>query len=99
MIYSHGWDKFFIDGDELRDYIYDLPDSPNDTEALLVLCEPVYLRPIDEDYWEACYSTEVDYELPDKVKDAIDELNKAIAEAPPASWEPGSKRLGVKSFL
>jgi hypothetical protein len=95
MIYSQGWDRFFADWDELTDHLFDQPEYPSDAEIQLILCEPIYLHSIDDDYWVDCYPTEADYELPDDVKDAIDQLNSVLAKAHPSSWEPGSKRLTV----
>jgi len=99
MLYSQVLDKFFVDMDNMWEYLYDnYPDDKyTDTYIQLVLCEPVYLRPVDEEYWCDCFPTENDYDLPDEVNAALDKLNDALIKAGPASWQPSHKRVTIEN--
>lgn len=79
-------DAYFFDRDELLDYCDDNDCTPDDLR--LVLCQPIHLRAVDEDYWSD--DLHEDGELPPEIRRAVDALNAAIrAHARPVAWEPG----------
>jgi len=101
MLYSETLDKYFHDLDDVFDYIYDEygENGVTDKDLCLLLCEPVFLRHLDEDYWYDCFPTDGDYEyeLPSEVLEAIENLNKVLSDVPPPSWTPGSKRISIEN--
>ena len=56
-------------------------------ELEIFICEPIYLREIDIDYW-ADYLPE-DGELSSEIISAMELLNSTIRKSGPVSWEPG----------
>jgi len=92
-IYSLIYDKYFFDVGELHDYIYDeFEYEPTISELLLVPCDPIYLRSVDDDYWCDELPEESDNtSLPKEVLDALDNLNSVLALQEPISWYPSSK--------
>jgi hypothetical protein len=56
-------------------------------DLCLVICRPVYLRQIDEDYWANDLPEEGD--LPESVWSQLNALNEAIEQAGHIGWEPG----------
>lgn len=79
-------DHYFFDTDDL-DYYCDCNGCfPEDLQ--LVICEPMFLSQINDDYW----SDELpdDGELPDDVVSALNGLNAAIKKAEPVGWMPGN---------
>ena len=84
-LYSDSADIYFFDEGHLLDHIYEHNCT---IESLrLVICKPVKLRQVDEDYWSDDLAE--DGELPDEVVGALESLNAAIREADPVAWEPG----------
>lgn len=79
----------------LNEYIFEfydfLNDYDGDAEALrLVICEPVELTQIDEDYWTDDLAE--DYELPDDVAEALEVFNQSLKDAGTVSWRAGKYR-------
>lgn len=89
-IYSIAHDRYFSDSDELHDYIYDnFEQKPSLDELLLVPCGPIYLRPVEYDYWYDDMPDESDGDdLPKEVIDALDHLNTVLSKQDPISWYP-----------
>ncbi|CAM5998730.1 unnamed protein product [Sphagnum balticum] len=58
--------------------------SPQDLR--LRICQPVFGRRIDDDYF--CDELAEDGEVPDIIREAMENLNKAIVDAGPLSWYP-----------
>ena len=56
-------------------------------ELRLVICEPVYLRPIDDDF--GCGELPDGGELPEEVWEALENFNDTIRHCEPVSWSPG----------
>lgn len=84
-LYSETADEYFFDEDSLRDF---LEDNECTVQSLrLIICEPIYLKEIDEDYF--CDELADDGELPEAVVDALDNLNAVIRDENPVSWTPG----------
>ena len=92
-IYSAVADKFFNSWEEVADYTdgYAIPEE----SLRLVICEPVYLRLVDEDYWDD-QLPEGKNQLPAEVADALEKLNEAIRRSEAISWWPGEKRVNLE---
>ena len=84
-LYSDEFDRYFFDIESAEDWGASLKDMR------LILCEPIEYRRIEDDYWEDCLPE--NGELPCEVKKAIDDLNKILETAEPASFTPGKFRL------
>jgi hypothetical protein len=95
VLYSHYADEFFKDSDDIEDYCEE--NSINKDDMQLVLCDPVYFRHVDTDYWENDLPTEGGYEFGEiaskSVLELIDDLNKALRACGPVSWTPGKKAV------
>ena len=89
-LYSEFADEYFFSEDSLNDYL----EFGETKQALrLVICEPIYLKEIDEDYF--CDELPEDGELPENVFSALEELNKIIRGQKPVSWMPGKYAAGL----
>ena len=95
LVYSHLVDEYFRDSDEIEDYCFDNDINPKDLR--LVFCEPNKFSEISGDYWAEVMPEDSDDELPTKLQEALDNLNKVISELPPASYSPGRIRTEFKS--
>lgn len=95
LVYSHLADKYFRDSDEIEDYCADEEIDPKDLR--LVFCEPNEFSQIDSDYWEDVLPEDSEGELPTKLQEALDNLNKVISEMPPASYCPSKTRTEYRS--
>lgn len=84
MIFSDAKDKYYNDMDEAED---DLDETESLESLRLLICIPNFARTVEEDYWSD--DLPEDGELPDGIRKALDELNKAIRELGPISWTPG----------
>lgn len=83
-LYSQTADEYFFSEDALNDYL----ESGGSIQSLrLIICEPIYLREVDVDYF--CDELPEDGELPEDVFSALEELNKVIRDQKPVSWKPG----------
>jgi hypothetical protein len=90
-LYSYAADEYFFDEDELDCYI---EDNDCSIESLrLVICDPVKLRNIHDDYWED--ELQEDGELPKDILQALEELNELINSYPAVSWYPGKSAAKI----
>jgi hypothetical protein len=90
-LYSDALNKYFMDEDDLRDFLEDHPDVTNVSLRLLI-CEPVYLRHIESDYF--CDELpDDDNPLPCGLEEAIEEFNGRLDGIGVASWTPGDYAL------
>ena len=85
-LYSDRDDVYFSDYQELRDYI-DEREIENIDSLRLIICEPEYLRELDEDYWADDLAE--DAELPESVLSALETFNASLKAAGIVSWSPG----------
>jgi hypothetical protein len=83
-LYSDAYDKYFFDDDA-----EEFADDENLTldDLRLYICEPIYGRPIDDEYF--CDELSEDGDVPDGIYEAMGKLNDAIKAAGPLSWRPG----------
>jgi len=92
MLYSEVADRYFSSWDEVADYLEEYNEQTGGPLSLrLVICEPVFLSPVDEDNWSDDLAE--DEELPDAVATALAEFNTVLREAAPVSWRPGKKAV------
>lgn len=89
-LYSDARDCFYSDLDEAKEDLY---EGETLADLRLILCEPVYARPLELDYFED-QLPENDY-VPPALEDAIEEFNNAINRVL-VSWKPGKKRLKME---
>jgi len=94
LVYSHLANKYFRDSDEIEYYCSD--EEIDSKDLRLVFCEPNEFRQIDRDYWEDVLE-DSECELPTKLQEALDNLNKIISEMPPASYFPSKIRTEYRS--
>ena len=85
-LYSDFLDKYFFSEDDLSDFIEDYRCTAKSLR--LIICEPVYLRQVDTDYF--CNELADDGEIPSEVVKALDNLNEVISTIRPVSWIPGN---------
>ena len=89
MIYSDARDRYYNSPDDAAD---DLEDGETMADLRLMICEPNYVRQIDQDF---CYDElPEDGDIPDEVAAAIDEFNRAVSGIV-LSWSPGKFALAV----
>lgn len=94
MVYSHYADKYFRDSSEIEDYCEE--EEVEHKDLKLVFCQGNFFKQIDSDYWEDILPEDSEGVFPDKLKDALDFLNKIISELAPASYSPVSIRTEYK---
>ena len=88
-VYSECLDKYFMEADELSDFLEEYEGS---VESLrLLICEPVYPRPLESDYFSDCLSEDED--APKALLDAIDRFNLELKEIGSTSWTPGDNAV------
>jgi hypothetical protein len=92
MLYSDAADRYFQDWYDVECFLEDEGGTANSLR--LIICEPEYLPPIQDDY--GCDVLAEDVELPDEVIEAIDKFNKIIKNAGAVSWYPGKKAVILK---
>lgn len=84
-------DTYFFNEGQVNDYFYEYYGEYGETESIrLVICEPNYLREVEEDYWEEVIPQ--DWDLKDcdvEIAEKLKELNKIIRESRPCSWREG----------
>lgn len=86
-------DTYFFDSDELEVYCEEHDCKPQNLN--LVVCEPVFLRPLSEEYFLDDISNE-DAELPASVRALIDRFNEDLGVInKPIVWEAGNKRVKI----
>ena len=81
----HNSDEYFFDIESIYDYAEEHGVSSDSLK--LVICNPVKLSQLDEDYF--CDELCEDGELPAEVVEGIEALNEVIRNADPVGWEPG----------
>ena len=92
-------DRYFFDEGEVLDWMADLKHNAAEGESVevqLVLCDPGHLHLLEQDVW--CDDLPEDGELPGEVLEKLDELNKALSEAPTVCWWPGKQRIDVDAL-
>jgi len=94
-VYSETQDTYFFNEQEIIDYCEDEEILPE--RLRLVLCKPNNFSHIDYEQWQDIMPDDVD-ELPKKLLDGIEALNKIIDELPPASYSPGKIRTEYKDL-
>lgn len=85
-------DQYFFGEDDIAEYCED--NEIKSADLLLVICDPVYLSPLHEDYWSDSLPEEG--ELPPAIQKLVKELNDAIKKEGPACWKQGKKRTAVE---
>ena len=68
----------------------------NPKEQPLILCEPIYLESVDDDFWEDQMSSSQSFSVvaTDEIKQAIEHLNSVIKRSKIiAAWREGSYRV------
>lgn len=88
MLYSEAWDEYFDDPGAAEEA---LDEGQTLADLRLVICEPNYGRPLDDDYF--CDELGEDGHLPVILESAIETFNEALAKAPALSWSPGKYAL------
>ncbi|MBI5520237.1 MAG: hypothetical protein HY916_09270 [Desulfovibrio sp.] len=99
MIYSEADDKWFRDLEEILDHCEEHGVTPESLR--LLLCKPVYARPIDPvDHYVDDLPEEADEgDLPAELQEAFDALNKAIEGCRvPLSWQASKYALDLECF-
>jgi len=87
-LYSEEEEEYFHDLSDAYDYADENGIAMKDLR--LVICKPVFMEEIDEDYWEEDLAEGT--ELPAYIREAVGRLNKLLREHGPVSFEPGSTR-------
>lgn len=86
-------DTYFFDDGELEDYCEEHECMPQDLE--LVLCEPVYLRKLSDEYFLSDLGNE-DVELPKDVQQLVAKFNQELEKLnSPIVWEASNKRVAI----
>lgn len=100
-IYSDSCDQYFFCLGSVLDYLEELqqPNFEQSVKSLrLVHCEPNYLSQVEVDHW--CDDLpEDEYDLPNKVEEALEILNQAIREEGPVSWSPSKFKVNYEDFV
>lgn len=95
IVYSHYYDKFFNDIDELEDFLAceeeEGEEIPTLTNLRLVHCQANYPREIDGDFWADDLPENQD-ELPKELCQKIDEFNAFLKTMKPLSYSPAKIR-------
>jgi hypothetical protein len=90
--------KYFFSEEEITDFIYehneDCDEEDKITELDLLICEPNSLQHLHSSYWEDVLFE--DNDIPKKLQDAVDAVNKVIDTLPPQSYSPGKIRTTYK---
>lgn len=86
-------DTYFFDSDQLEYYCKEHDCKLQELE--LVVCEPVFLRPLSEEYFLDDIGNE-DVELPANVRALIDRFNEDLEVInKPIVWEASNKRVKI----
>jgi len=88
-LYSETTHEYFLDKDNLNYYLEDHECTPESLH--LVICEPIYLRQVDEDYFYNKFPKNDN--IPPDVATALEDLNRIISEQEPVGWKPGKYRI------
>lgn len=93
-LYSEETGSFYSDTAEADDDLEEhFPAGSTLADLRLIICEPVYPRPLDIDYFAEDLPDDVD-DPPPGLLVAIDAFNKAVAGII-LSWEPGRYALDL----
>lgn len=85
-------DTFFFKQDDIEDYL-----EENELESIdLLFCEEKKWAEVNYDFWNDDLPEDSDGELPKKLVEALENLNKVIRELPPCSYSPGKVRTTFK---
>lgn len=90
-LYARANDRYYGDLSEAED---DLEEGQTLADLQLVICEPIYARQIDEDFFQEDEDMDFDGELPAEVRDAVAAYNRAVSGIV-LSWSPGKKALAL----
>jgi hypothetical protein len=85
-LYSDVLGEYFNDHDDIEFHLSEEGGTVEDLE--LLICEPVYLRKLDSNYWLDDSVTPEDYELPAELERAIDALNAVVDRIGPIGYAP-----------
>ena len=92
MIYSEVYDKYFSDIQSAEEYTEEIECKLSDLR--LLICEPQYLHPIQDDYW--LDDLPEDGDISGTIKKALDEFNEILKAEGPVSYVPGKYRVEIK---
>jgi len=92
MLYSEAMDEFYQDLDAASDDLEFITTLKTLEELRLVICEPVYVRPLDIDYFAD--DLPEDGDLPEAVCEAMAAFN-VVVRGIVLSWEPGKFALAL----
>ena len=84
-LYSDATDEYLMNKDMLTDYV--AWNNCNADDLRLIICDPVTLTHVADDYW--CDDLPDECELPSDVEKALDALNQALEDAGTVAWIPG----------
>lgn len=87
-LYSHYVDEYFWDEDGIVNFCEE--NEVLEKELRLIICSPVKYAHVREDYWHDDLPDDSD--IPDKLKQVLENLNSVIDELPPASYYPSKIR-------
>lgn len=98
LVYSNASDTYFNDIDDAIDHAADEGISLH--EMQLIICEPVRMKQIDEDYWADDLAEDFTINDSDPViAEKLDELNELIESRKPVlSWFPGKYRVSLADY-
>jgi hypothetical protein len=88
MVYSEVLDRYFVSPDDAMGAAED--DGSSLYDLRMLLCEPVYPRRLEPDYF--CDDLPEDGDMPDDVLEAIDVFNEAV-KGIVLSWRPSEIAL------
>lgn len=97
-LYSITYDEYFMELDDIETYI-DNSDELQLSDFLFVICEPVYVREIDDSYFvdHIEFNGALLVDLYPSLSVEIEKINEKIRnEKTVVGWEPGKYRTGVK---
>lgn len=96
FLYSDAADRYFSEVSEAEEYAYDEGITLHDLR--LIICEPNFMRTVDDEYWEGDLPEDQYLEdcVPKEVAEKLRELNELIMKMRPVlSWSPGKYRLSL----
>ena len=89
LLYSDAADKWFPEMSEIEEYCEENECTPESLR--LIICEPVYAREIDEDYFcDELPEEQTLMDVDEELANLVEQVNKYIRERKtPLSWTPG----------
>lgn len=102
-VYSEVLNRFFSDEESLRDEIGDGGDQESIDGMRLIICDPVYLHEIDDDYFFDELPEDMQLrDVADDVAQAIEQVNQLIRQrrknGQAVSWQPGRYAVDTASL-